>query len=241
MSPTAAARASPSPRIVQGTAHSTVTGSTEGRMLFPSPEFVAWPPFEALADTTALGGNPPVLHPHRREEVVNYPVTGSLVEEDEQGRPTEIPMGTVSHLVTLTERRHDVNPTDGTRARWVSLALYLPADAAEPPRPHRVAPAEAVPGSPPGVRWLRLVGARGPVRSAAGLEMLDITIDRPLAFEVPIEDDRWAVAYVVDGTAQVAGRDLARFGGLLASGLSTMSLRATPTTRLIVATVPRPP
>ena len=114
------------PRLIQGRAHLTEMGGTRGLTLFPSPEVSPWPPFAGWAETVSGQSDPSEPHPHRREEIVNYVVAGTLLHVDGALHPTEIPEGSVHVMSAVGERSHDVRPKSGSEARWVSIVLHLP-------------------------------------------------------------------------------------------------------------------
>lgn len=229
-----------SPRLVIGRAHETTLEDTRGRVLFPSPEFGAWPPFQQLADTVAVGGPSGDSHAHRGEEVVNYVLSGTLVSIDPAGRRTEVPSGSVVTLATVQERVHDLWPSAGTEARWVSLEVRLPPTTPEATEEYSEGPATSRPGGSPELRWTRVVGPGAAVRSLMGTEISDLTFLGPSEVAVPIGRERRAAVYVVAGTIRVADRKLTLGEGLLATGYATVGIRGEIGSRLIVATVPGP-
>lgn len=226
-------------RLVVGASRSTRTDRTEGRTLFPSPSFSHWPPFETLAETTTVGGGPPDPHPHSREEVVNYVLSGSLEVCDAQRRCTEVSAGAASLLATMREEVHDVNASPGARAHWLSLVLRLPPGTPEPTAPHQHGPAVPIGGSSSRIGRANVVGERGPVRSVLGLEMQDVVFHEAAESAFPVEERRSALVYILSGSARAADRDLPAGSGLLAEGIPRIPISAEKGSRLILASVRR--
>lgn len=226
-------------RIVAGKAHVTQTDGTQGRTLFPSPEFSHWPPFETLVESSMMGSGAPDPHPHTGQEVANYVISGTLLVYDEERRCTEIPAGSVSLLSTVRSQLHDANPKPGTTAHWIALVLRLPRGTVEPKRSYQNAAASPLANLPPGVEESSIVGEPGPVRSVLGLEMRDVHFRESQEIELRIGEDRTAVVYVLEGAARAASRDLPAGSGLLADGLSTLSVRGERGSRLMYASVMR--
>ena len=226
-------------RIVTGKARVTQTDGTQGRTLFPSPEFSHWPPFETLVESSMVGSGAPDPHSHEREEVANYVISGTLLVYDEDRRCTELPAGSVSLLSTVRRQSHDVNPQPGTTAHWIALVFRLPRGTAEPKLSYQSAPANSLAGLPPGVEGSSIVGEPGPVRSVLGLEMRAIHFREPHETEVPIGADRTAVVYVLDGVIRATSRELPAGSGLLVDGLSHLSVRGERGSRLMYASVLR--
>ena len=228
-------------RLVSGTARITRMEGTEGRTLFPSPEFSHWPPFEVLVETTTVGSGAPDPHPHTDEEVVNYVLSGALLIYDETRRCTELPTGSVSLLATRRSQVHDVNPKPGTTAHWISLVLHLPHGAAEPKRSYQTAPATPLANLPPGIAGSSVVGLPGPVLSILGLEMWDVRFRESGQIEFPVGEGRTALVYVLEGGTRAGDRNLPAGDGLLAEGLSKLSIRGEGGSRLMYASVLRSP
>jgi redox-sensitive bicupin YhaK (pirin superfamily) len=229
----------PSVRLVVGKARLTRTEGIRGRALFPSPDFSHWPPFERLAETWAVGSEIPDPHPHTREEVVIYALSGSLSVYDEARHRTEVPPGFVTALAAVQEQVHDVTPKPGERAHWLALVLHLPADTPTPKIPFQMAAALPEDTSGSGFEELQVLGDRGPIRSTVGLEMRSLTFAKPTDVDVPVAEQRTALVYVLAGRARVANRSLSAGGGFLGEGMPNLSISGEPATRLIWATVPR--
>jgi len=229
----------PSARIVTGAARVTQTAGTEGRTLFPSPAFSHWPPFEMLAETTEEGTGAADPHPHAREEVVNYVLSGSLEVRGENRRTVEVPEGAANLLATVRHQDHDVGPAPGARAHWVSLVLHLPPGVAEPRVPLQTAPSQSAPNAPPGLRVRRITGDDGPLHSVLGLEMRDAQFQEYLEIDLPIEPGRTALVYVLAGRVKVANRELTAGSGLLSEGLAGLPTSGEQGSRFIFASVGR--
>jgi len=230
----------PTARIVTGKARVTRTEGTRGRTLFPSPDFSHWPPFEMLAEAWALGTEVPDPHPHVREEVVVYALSGSLWVYDDARQCTVVPPGSAAGLTAVQRRVHDVNPKPGERAHWFALVLHLSPDIPELRLPFQVAAAVSVDRSRSGLRELRVVGDQGPIRSTLGLEMRHLTFEEATEARVPVDERRAVVVYVISGRARVADRSLTSGGGFLGEGMRDLSISGGRATRLIWASVPRP-
>jgi redox-sensitive bicupin YhaK (pirin superfamily) len=211
---------------------------TKGRTLFPSPEFPPWPPFGSLLDTFARGIGDSDEHAHRGEEVVNYVLSGVLLNRDEKNQSTELTEGSVNALTAVHERVHDVWPKPGGTAHWLSVTLLCPPGMAEPVPAYRSGPATTLPNRTPGLRWRRAVGEPAVVRSALGLELSDLAFLEAGALGVPVGTERTAVVYVLEGKLRADGRELEAGGGVLVSGHATVALDAEPGTRAILASVP---
>jgi len=215
------------------------TDGTEGRTLFPSPEFSHWPPFERFAETFAVGTETPDPHPHDREEVVVYVLSGGLWVYDDSRRRTEVPPGSLAVLSTMRERVHDVTPPPGSKSHWLSLVLRLPYGTPEPGIANQTAAAVAEPHARSGVQELRVVGERGPARSALGLEIRDLNFERSADVEVPDTETSATLVYVLAGRARAAGTDLPAGSGLLAEGLPRLTIAGDPATRVLWASIPQ--
>lgn len=239
MSPAVAGPGRIDVRLVSGKAHVMQTDGTLGRTLFPSPEFSHWPPFETLVESSMAGNGAPDPHPHAGQEIANYVISGTLLIYDQDHHCTEIPPGSVSLLSAVRPQIHDVNPKPRTTAHWISLVLHLPRGTAEPERPYQTAPATPLPDLPPGLEVLSIVGEPGPVRSVLGLVMREVNFHEAQEVELPVGKDRTAVIYVLDGGTRTANRDLPAGSGLLADGVSTLSVRGERGSRLMYASVIR--
>lgn len=239
--------ASPTPtrdggvRLVSGLAHVLQMDGTEGRTLFPSTEFSHWPPFENLTETTMVGSGAPDPHPHADQEVVNYVLSGTLLVYDETRGCTEVPTGSVSLLETRRPQVHDVNPKPGTTAHWIALVLRLPPGTAEPKRAYQTAPTTVLTNLAPGVEGVSVVGPPGRVLSILGFEMWDVRFREASEVVFPIGEDRTALVYVLEGRTRAADRDLPRGGGLQVEGLSKLTARGEPGSRVMYASVLRNP
>ena len=227
-------------RLVVGKARVTQVEAMEGRTLFPSPDFSHWPPFERFAETRAVGTEMPDPHPHVREGVVVYALSGTLWVYDEGRHCTVVSPGSVTVLTAVGKQVHDVNPKPGARAHWLALVLQLPLGTDEPKVPYQMAAAVPEAGPRPGIKELRLIGDRGPVRSTFGLEMRDLTFEKSAEVDVSVPEHRTALVYVLAGRARVAHRDLSAGSGLLEEGVPDLSISGEPDTRLVWASVPRP-
>ena len=229
----------PSVRLVVGTARLTQTEGIRGRTLFPSPDFSHWPPFDRLAETWAVGTEIPDPHPHVREEVVIYTLSGTLWVYDEAHHGTVVPPGSVTALAAVRKQVHDVNPKPGARAHWLALVLRLPLDTPDPRVPNQIAAAVPEDSFRSGLKELRVVGDRGPIQSTLGLEMRHLTFEKPTDVVVPVAEQGSALVYVIAGRARVANRNLSAGGGFLGEGMRDVSISGEPATRLIWAAVPR--
>jgi redox-sensitive bicupin YhaK (pirin superfamily) len=230
----------PSVRLVTGEARPTQTDGIRGRTLFPSPDFSHWPPFGRLAETWAVGSETPDPHPHVREEVVIHALSGALGVFDEAHRRTAVPPGAVTVLTAVREQVHDVNPQPGARAHWLALVLQLPLETPEPKLPFQLAAAVPEDGAKSGLSELRVVGARGPVQSALGLEMRRLTFEKPTDVALPVDPQDSVLIYVLAGRARVADTRLSAGSGFLGEGMLDLSISGEPDTQLIWAAVPNP-
>lgn len=227
-------------RIVSGPASVMRAGSTEGRTLFPSFQFSHWPPFKMLVETWMNGGEVPDPHPHVREEVVTYVLSGSLEYFDERRRSTPGPAGSVGVLTAPREMVHDISPPAGTRTHWLTLILQWQGDAPVGASQFRTGTATPLPGMPPGVSELGVVGEGGPVQSGLGLELRDVQLADGRETELSVGEHRSALVYVLDGHVRAAQQDLPAGSGLLADGLPALAAAGIRPSRLIFATVMRP-
>jgi redox-sensitive bicupin YhaK (pirin superfamily) len=226
-------------RLVVGKARVTRAEGIKGRTLFPSPDFSHWPPFERLAETWAVGTEIPDPHPHVREEVVIYALSGTLWVYDEARHSTEVPPGSATALAAVQKQVHDVNPKPGARAHWLALVLHLPLDTPGPRVPYQMAAAVPEDSSRSGLKELHVVGDSGPVRSTIGLDMRHLTFEKSTEIDVPVAEQRTALVYVLAGRARVANRSLSAGSGFLGEGMLDLSISGEPATRLIWASVPR--
>jgi redox-sensitive bicupin YhaK (pirin superfamily) len=228
----------PAVRFVVGKARVTQTEGIRGRTLFPSPDFSHWPPFERFAETWAVGTEIADPHPHAREEVVIYALSGSLRVYDEARHATEVPPGSVTALAAVQKQVHDVNPKRGTKAHWLAIVLRLPPDTPEPRVPLQTAAAVPEDRSRSGLKELRLVGDGGPVRSTIGLDLRHLLFEKSTEAHVPVAPQRTALVYVLAGQARVANQRLSAGSGFLGEGVPDLSISGAPATRLIWASVP---
>lgn len=228
-------------RLVVGSARVTRLDGTEGRTLFPSPDFTHWPPFEMLAETSTIGSHAVEPHSHAREEVVNYVLSGRLMVYDENRRGHEVPNGSANLLTAARQQVHDVGPKAGARAHWISLVLRLPRDAAEPEESSQTGPTLPLPNPPAGLSISSVVGDSGPIRSVLGLDMQDVLFRETIETELPLEPPRTALIYVLGGRARVAKKELSVGGGLLSEGPTSLSISGDRGSRLIFASVGRRP
>ena len=146
----------------------------------------------------------------------------------------------MSTLAAVRRKVHDVNPKPGARAHWLAMVLHLPLGMAEPKAPFQLAAAVPEASSRSGLRELRVVGAKGPVRSTIGLEARDVTFERATNVDVPVVEHHAMLAYVLAGRARVVRRSLSAGCGLLMEGMPYLSISGERGTRLVWASVPRP-
>jgi redox-sensitive bicupin YhaK (pirin superfamily) len=226
-------------RVSFGHASRMETDRTFGRTLFPSPGFSHWPPYEALAEVTAVGRSGPEPHAHAREEVLNYVLSGRLNLLDDQQRTSEVPMGSASLFTTVRERTHDLYPRREEQSHWLALVLRLPAHTPDPPEPHQMAAGTRVPGGREGVVATRIVGPEGPLRSVLGLEAFDLQFRDPVPFDLRVEAGRSALLFIVEGRARLGGRILESGDGVLQEDPQSLALELESPGRVFFATVAR--
>lgn len=229
----------PARRLVSGQARETQLDGVDGRTLFPSPDFTYWPPFERFAEAVGMAVEAPDLHAHRREEVVMYVLSGRLGEHDEGQPVSEIPAGSVRLLATGPETVHDTSPATGGRTHWVSLVIRRLDDVRDPTPARQSSPVVPWAAAPPGLAGSAVVGPGSSVRSPSGLRLFDVRFPDVREAELPVGPAADALVYVLEGRAQVEGRELAAGAGLLSSGWETLRTRGAGGTRLIFAAVPR--
>ncbi|HEV2165976.1 MAG TPA: hypothetical protein VGS23_03195 [Thermoplasmata archaeon] len=212
-----------------------------GRVLFPSLEQGPWLPVERFAESRAVGEPAsPDPHPHRQEEVVNYVLSGRMRRTGPGIPEARLEAGSVSRLTARGTLTHDVQPSPGSAARWISIMTRLPPETPPGPPPFEETGTARAVELDEGVRRANLVGAQSPLPSLAGLELADLTIPRGSTYRAQVGAYRRTVVYVVDGSGVVETRPMAAGAGLLAENLDELRFRADSDYRVLLATVPTP-
>jgi quercetin 2,3-dioxygenase len=229
------------PRELRVVASRIELAEVSGRVLFPSPVQGPWLPFVRFADTiTSGGGDDPGGHTHLEEEVLNYIVEGRVDYEDDQGHRSILEPGSLELLTAREETRHRLEGvTGGSRTRWLSVVVRLPAVAGGSSHRFQVAPSPASIETGDAAIMRFLVGPDAPLQSGAGLECNELEFRRDGQCVCPVGPERRAVVYMIKGSGSV-GRQLLEEGvGALIENSTKISTQAKSGARLLVATVPR--
>jgi redox-sensitive bicupin YhaK (pirin superfamily) len=235
---TAPAAPASSGRLLKARTETMELDGEVGRTLFPTPSQGPWWPFAALVDCSVTGAEDPSPHPHRDEEAVNYVVQGELTHEDEPGKVTSMPAGTVAVLTTRAEQLHDIGPRGKGPSRWVALKLRLPSDAPVPRETVRFGTGVEASARSKGVAERRLVGPGTGVSSGAGLQVSDLRLGRVAKTTVRVGPGRRAVAYVLAGSGRIGGQAVAEHEGVLSEGMSSLPVEAGAELRILFASAP---
>jgi redox-sensitive bicupin YhaK (pirin superfamily) len=231
------------PRELRVVASRIELADVSGRVLFPSPVQGPWLPFLRFADTITMGGgDDPEGHTHLDEEVLNFIVEGRVDYEDDVGRASILEAGTLELLTAREETRHKlVGAKDGTRTRWLSVVVRVPAGSAGTSHRFQVAPCPTPIeiGEAAMIRFL--VGPDAPVQSGAGLECNELEFRQDGQCDSPVGPERRAVAYVIEGSGSVGHQVLEVGVGALIENATKVSIRALSGTRLLLASAPRRP
>ena len=206
-------------RVVRGHRASDGAGVRLNRVI-GNPDLPELDPFllldEFRSDSAAdyLAGFPD--HPHRGFETVTYMLAGRMRHGDNQGNTGLLVPGSVQWMTAGRGIVHSEMPEqENGLMQGFQLWVNLPArDKMTSPRYQDIAP-ERIPEVVSGGSLVRVIagtfaGMRGPVHAEATQPLyLDARMEAGGAVDVPVPADHNAFAYVYEGGARIAGRDIA--------------------------------
>ncbi len=230
----------PAPRIVRATAQTMELPEIQGKVLFPTLRQGPWLPVVRLAESTAQGPWEPDLHSHVSEEVVNYVLSGGIVEVDAADRRVELGVGTVVVHASGEEYRHDVAPRPGGASRWLSVVASLPRGRVPAAAPSGVFRAPAPTELAPGILSRALVGGGAEARSQLGMELSTLEFARHGSTRLAVPADRRAVLYAIGGQGSIGGLPTTEGEGVLTENATTLEAEGGSGFELFVVTVPSP-
>ncbi len=179
-----------------------------------------------------LAGFPP--HPHRGFETVTYMLEGRMQHSDHLGNTGDLGPGGVQWMTAGRGVIHSEMPQQGEGGmRGFQLWINLPAAEKMKPAAYRDIPAEAIPVLELPAGSIRVIAGRpslhgraiaGPINGegdgvATDPLYLDVHLDPSCDIELPVTTGHSAFAYLYDGSAEIAGRELPRrAAGILGPG-----------------------
>ncbi len=225
----------PSIRIVAGEIQ---TQSATTRLVLPTANLPAWPPYLRVSETVAGRARQLAAHPHEHEEVLTVVSDGFASYQLGNDPPQALGPGSARLLTSPGRSSHRISPSRGGAIRWFNLVVGPIAPSATPPKLQA-----SEPGGTPRVEENALVrplvGPGAPMSSGAGLEVREVTFVQPSATFQRVGHDRRAVLYVLAGQGSVEGRGIEAGEAALAEGVAAVSLQGSKGLRAVVATAPR--
>jgi redox-sensitive bicupin YhaK (pirin superfamily) len=230
-----AERGPPSVRIVPGVVDSH---NVTARLVLPTSQQGAWPPFVRVAESIAAVGRRFPQHAHEAEEVLTFEIEGNASYEIPPSPAVALDPGCLELLASSSKVTHAIRPAGGTSVRWFSLVVSLPAGAAVPTRAQFDRPtASALQADGTVVR--RLVGPGARTASACGLEAEEITFGSEGTSFRRVGRDRRGLVYAFAGRGGVDNEPLELGEAALIENASGIALRGARGFRVVVATLPR--
>ncbi len=187
-------------------------GSSEGTRLDP---FLMLDEFSSDNPGDYIAGFP--SHPHRGFETVTYILDGHMRHEDHLGNQGDLKSGGVQWMTAGRGIIHSEMPQqEEGRMRGFQLWINLPAKEKMKPAGYRDIPAEEIPVHelPSGGRVKVIAGTltvnghpiAGPIAGLTTEPMyLDVQLPAGASFSAPIPNGLNAMAYVFEGSLQLAG------------------------------------
>lgn len=229
------------------TSHAGIAGVVHGeidaderttRLLFPTKDAPAWLPFERFAESMTTARDQTGRHAHMAQEVVMYMLEGEIVHVDQTGRRETLTPGSTVVLTAHEESSHELVPSKGKRARWLSVVVRLPWHTEPPPTSLQVkGPSEAT-EAPDGTVQRPVVGPLARADSRTGLQVLDIAFARKGTGFYKIGRGHRAVAYALDGTGTINDVPVNPGSGVLLEDVPSLALSGTPGYRVVLAMIP---
>lgn len=167
-----------------------------------------------------------------------YMLEGEIVHLDQIGRRETLTPGSTVVLTAHEEASHELVPSKGKRARWLSIVTRLPWHTEPPPTALQVkGPSDATEASD-GTIQRPVVGPLARADSPAGLQVLDIAFARKGTGFFRIGRDHRAVGYVLGGSGKINDGSVDPGSGILLENVPSVALSGTVGYRVVLATIP---
>jgi redox-sensitive bicupin YhaK (pirin superfamily) len=213
-------------RSVDRVVHAITTLEGEGFLVhrpFPTPMLDDIDPFlllDRMGPVTVAPGEAKGApdHPHRGFETVTYLLEGSMEHKDSRGNSGKLTPGDVQWMTAGGGVVHSEMPStdlqrDGGRLHGFQLWVNLPRrDKMMKPRYQEIASASIPTVSRDGAT-VRIIageslGASAVIETRTPIMYLHVKLDAGATFEQKVPADYNAFAFIVNGTAKIAGRDV---------------------------------
>lgn len=160
-------------------------------------------------------------HPHRGFETVSYILEGAVEHEDSAGHRGRIGAGDVQWMTAGAGIVHSEMPTAelrdrGGRVHGFQIWVNLPARLKMTQPRYQEVPATALPtaATADGLARATIIagealGVRAVIETHTPIVYQDWTLSPGADITLPIDAAQRALVYVFDGTARIAGRDIA--------------------------------
>ncbi|MGH2680610.1 MAG: pirin family protein [Actinomycetota bacterium] len=203
---------------------------------YVDPDYVRFGTLRVFNDDRLVPGAIWPMHPHRDIEGLTYVVEGSFRHEDDVGgEPGPLPAGSVQRMTLGRGARHsEQNASTSEPMRFIQMWIVPAERGLEPGVQQKVFTEADRTG-----RLLRAISGDGGdavlVHQDAHVFVSRLHAGAEVSHELP--QGRGAYGYVIDGAAEIAGEGMETGDAAEIWDVSSVSIRATETTELILVDV----
>ena len=204
--------------------------------LFPVPTLRNHDPF-VLFDHFSVGpdaGFPP--HPHRGFEAITYMLDGAFQHEDNLGNKSVVSTGGAQRFTAGRGLVHSEMPMAAGQNTGIQLWINLAkSDKQTDPAYQQVDATDFPQQTIPGGTVRTIVGPDSPLLVRTALLYLDISLDGDGRHVIDIPTGYRGLLYVISGSLDMAGKQLAKGNAVLLSDTTRLALHAGPESRCVLA------